>query len=363
MHGIYDVSGNILLALDGSSFKLGNAAYELELYGSTIYIDASDGVSLSYVDGSLAARDIQIANLNDDVSSLNDDVSSFNIQVVNLNSDVSSLNNQVVNLNSDVSVLDASIISLDASISYLYYDGIQVIANNHPPVYVNSLDDLATYVNSLSSPTVGVIVTIPPGNFSTSNPISFQSGMNILFKGAGLGYTLTFGSGVTFNSFTEIERAKITGDIVFNAGIGLKDSLLNGNITHTAGDFNVTKCGITGDYTNLGTGKIVALNLEQTGKMSLTGTGDQMLMNVQIKANDSSVAVYSAGQLIASNLVVSNEGTGDCVNCDNGAGPTTPNLLDGIFCFSGGITCGTAVSVIGSIYGTLTGSAFVRLDT
>lgn len=354
MNGIYDTSGNLLLGIDGSTLSIGSSTglSNVQIYagsstpafnasGSTpdltgylkeaslgtsfvwaagtldVSVTGGGGVSQVYVDGSLASRDVQIASLNADVSTLNDNI------------------------------------------------GIQIIANGNSPVYVSSLDDLATYINSLTAPVVGVVVTMPPGNFSTSNPITFQSGMNILLKGSGLGFTLAFNDGVTFNSFTEMERVKITGDATFNAGIGLKDSLLTGNVTHTAGDFNVTKCGITGDYTNTGSGKIVALNLEQTGKMSLTGTGDQMLMNVQVTANDSSVAVYSAGQLIASNLVVSNSGGGDCVNCDNGAGSGAPNLLNSIYCFTGGITCGTAVTVIGSVYvnTSISGSAVSRLNT
>lgn len=347
MSAIYDSSGNILIQSSGGTLQIGDSSLNLTIVttpgegvvkdsslGNQFYWDSgflnvidSSGidpdVSRIYVDGSLATRDAEIA------------------------------------LKANLTYVDGSL-NAKADLS----QGIQVIANGQYPVYFNSLDDLATYLTSIASSAEGVVITMPPGNFTTTNPITFPSGLKITLRGAGSGYILTFSAGAIFNDWTDISRVRITGDCTFNNAIFLKDSLLTGNIMHTVSDFNVTKCGITGDYTNSGSGKIVALNLELTGKATLAGTGDQMLINVQVTANDASAAVYSAGQLIASNLVVLNTGGGEDINCDNGA-TSPPNMLNSIYCFSGTITSGTAATVIGSVYtaSPLSGSAIARLNT
>ena len=212
----------------------------------------------------------------------------------------------------------------------------------------------------------GATVIFAPGvTYTTALDADFNT-VAIPIKIVGNGAILNFGGLLGFYNGSRVSDCGIVATGVLSSYLASFDYVQIGATAGIValGAVRISHCQIAGDITINAGQSLDADYLGLTGIIVANG-GECRISNSMLGADSASPAVdCTAGYLFMMGTVVTNAGAGGSVKCENSA-TTVPNMLTNIFCVTGTITCGDAVSIIGPSYTAtaLSGSAITRMNT
>ena len=242
------------------------------------------------------------------------------------------------------------------------FSGIQAIVDGADISYYSTLAELLTYLNTLDTDTTtGVVLNFAPGDYSYDGNLTFPS-LRLVLNGNNSTLTATgsleFSRNVIIRNFNNLTGTTI----VFGNG-NIEDARLTGEV-RIYGGINTAFVNVTGTVALMNSNKQLVFSKGTiTGSVSSIGT--LTMLNAVIQGNSESPLINSTGgSLQMSNSYIINSGSGGGINCDNGAtAATTPNMISNVYCYTGGIAAGDAVTLIGTVYvsGEISGSGVTRL--
>jgi hypothetical protein len=150
-----------------------------------------------------------------------------------------------------------------------------------------------------------------------------------------------------------LKNGRVTGDVSFDNGY-LTAELVNftGNITANR-SIELLSCGVTGNITVESGQMLVASRLAMEGR--IVSAGELIIGGCSriIATDDSNPAVSSTGGYVfIADALIANYGGGGDISCDNGA-TNPPNMISNVYCYTGTIAAGNAVTMLASVYVSL----------
>jgi hypothetical protein len=215
-----------------------------------------------------------------------------------------------------------------------------------------------------SETTEGVLIEFEPKTYSTSLDADFVA-TGIPFTIRGNGATINFGGTLGLYIDSEVYNCEIIVAGLFSScrcycelvGITAQSGFVS------LGSVRLTFCAVYGDITVNPTKGLDASRCEIHGTVTATGA-ECRLMDCVITADSASPAItsVSGGYLAVFGVVIMNNGGGGDISCDNNAS-NPPNMINNVYCYTGGISCGNSPTFIGTVYVAteISGSGVIRL--
>lgn len=257
---------------------------------------------------------------------------------------------------SDVTNLQTT---LDGKTDTVAFTGFQVIIQGQSDQLFSTLSEAVAHINTLDlSGLQGIVINCAAGTYNETEPFVMPDvRAHVNLNGA----VITFAGGLVISATTTLKNGRIIGDVSFANGY-LTAELVNftGNITANR-SIELISCGVTGDITVESGQMLVASRLAMEGR--IVSAGELVIGGCSriIAADDSNPAVSSTGGYVfIVDTLVANYGGGGDINCDNGAA-NPPNMISNVYCYTGTITAGNAVTMLASVYvsSPISGSAVI----
>jgi hypothetical protein len=257
---------------------------------------------------------------------------------------------------SDVTDLQTT---LDGKADTVAFTGFQVIIQGQSDRYFSTLSEAVAYINTLDlSGIQGIIINCAPGEYTEAAAFTMPDvRAHVNLNGA----VITFANGLVISATTTLKNGRITGDVSFDNGY-LTAELVNftGNITANR-SVELISCGVTGNITVESGQMLVAARLAMEGR--IVSAGELVIGGSSriIAADGSNPAVSSTGGYVfIADALIANYGGGGDISCDNGAA-NPPNMISNVYCYTGTIAAGNAVTMLASVYvsSPISGSAVI----